>query len=449
MNKLKVALVCSFSNSKVREHLPLSKRKLYMLARRLLRLTTKKGGYGDIAGWDTYMIELLRKRDDIDLTVISAHSGLRRRVTSFDMDGVNYHFVRIEGATLLKHIIPSPSLWHRLNPMRPVVRRIIKKVRPDLIALIGAENPHISGTVLGIKGIPLIVKCQTIYNNPERKKTDIFDEKNAYVERIIFKDLNYVSVGTGMHCHLFREINTTAYNFCWNLGNLLPEVKPVEKEYDFVNFAMAMIPKKGYPDTIQALAIVKKQYPQVRLNLVGGGSIEGKKALQSLVKELNLEENVVFTPLFDRQEDLFQHLQKSRFAVLPCKMDSVSSTIRQAMHYGLPVVCYKTEGTPKINTENDCVLIAENGDVEDLAKQMIKLLENETLAVELRNNAKAYATRWNDDEGNSNQMSRNFHAVVEHYYNGTPIPEELLCKDNQCKSNYNYGNKESGCKCYS
>lgn len=428
---IKVALVCHFSNSIVREYLPLGKRKVYSFIRKLVGLPTKGVGYGDLAGWDTYMIELLRKRDDVDLYVISAHTGLKHRKCSFELEGIHYYFVRCDGATALKHIIPSPSLWHKMNPMRPIVRRIIKNVQPDLIALIGAENPHISGTVLGIKDIPLIVKCQTIYNNPERKKTTgEFDEKNAYVERLIFKDLQYVAVGSGMLCHLFREFNTMAYNFRWNLGNLLPEVKQVKKEYDFVNFAMAMIPKKGYPDAIQALAIVKKQYPQVRLNLVGGGSKENKEALQSLVKELHLEENVVFTPFFERQENLFQHIQKSRFAVLPCKMDSVSSTIRQAMHYGLPVVCYKTEGTPKINAENDCVLIAENSDVEDLAKQMLKLMENETLAMELRNNAKAYATRWSDDEGNSNQMSRNFHAVVDHYYNGTPIPEELLCKEN-------------------
>lgn len=429
---LKVAMVCHFSNSKVREHLPLGERKLYSFIRKLVGLPTNRVGYGDLASWDTYMIELLRKRNDIELHVISAHSGLNRRKCSFELDGVHYSFVRCDEATALKHIIPSPSLWHKMNPMRPIVRKIINNVQPDLIALIGAENPHISGTVLGIKGIPLIVKCQTIYNNPERKKTTgEYDEKNAYVERLIFKNLHYVAVPSGMHCHLFREFNTTAYNFRWNLGNLLPDVKPLEKEYDFVNFAMAMIPKKGYPDAIQALSIVKKQYPQVRLNLVGGGSIEGIEALQCLVKELHLEENVVFTPFFERQEDLFQHLQKSRFALLPCKMDAVSSTIRQAMHYGLPVVCYKTEGTSKMNADKECVLIAENGDTGGLAKQMIKLMEDETLAMKLRNNAKAYATRWSDDEGNSNQMSRNFHAVVDHYYFGIPISEELLIKENR------------------
>ena len=430
MNKLKVALVCSFSNAKVREHLPLSSRKLYRLGRRVLGLSTKSGGYGDVAGWDTYMIELLRKRDDIDLTVISAHTGLTKRHVAFDLEGVHYHFVKVEGATLLKHLISSPSLWHRLNPMRPVVRNIVKKTQPDLLALIGAENAHISGTVLGIEGIPLIVKCQTIYNNPDRGKSGPVDAKNAYVERLIFKDLKYVAVGTGMHCRLFRQFNQTAYNFKWALGNLLPEVKPLDKEYDFVNYAMSMIPKKGYPDAIKALAIVKEKYPQVKLNLVGGSSKEEKEALEKLVADLQLESNVTFTPFFERQEDLFQHLQKSRFALLPCKMDFVASTIRQAMHYELPVICYKTDGTPKLNQDKECVLIAENGNVEDLAAKMLKVLSDPEKVTELRQNAKEYSRRWNDDEGNLRQMVGNFYAVVNHYRRGTPIPEELLCDEN-------------------
>ena len=431
MNKLNVVLICSFSNEKVRRHLPLSKRRFYTLGRHLLKLPTKGTRYGDFAGWDTYMIELLRQRDDIDLTVISAHSGLKRRVSSFDLDGVHYNFVRIEGATFLKHLIASPSLWHMLNPMRPIVRRIVRRTEPNVIALIGAENAHISGTVLGIKGIPLIVKCQTIYNNPDRCKSDQVDQKNAYVERLIFKNLRYVAVGTGMHCKLFRQFNQSAYNLKWPLGNLLPEVKPLEKEYDFVNYAMDMSSKKGYPDAIQALYLVKKQYPGVCLNLVGGSSKDYMEALQNLVAELHLEENVTFTPFFERQEDLFQHLQKSRFALLPCKIDSVASTIRQAMHYELPVVCYKTVGTPQLNEDKECVLIAENGNIEDLADRMIQLLTDDEKVYQLRQNAKEFASRWNDNEGNLQQMVENFYAIVDNYRNGTPIPVRLLYEENQ------------------
>lgn len=426
MNRLKVALVCSFSNSKVREHLPLSNRKLYNFTRKLMGLPVSSGNtYGDVAGWDTYMIELLRKRDDIDLTVISAHAGLKKNKCSFDLEGVHYHFIKVEYATMLKHIIPSPALWHRLNPMRPIVRKIIKLAEPDVIALIGAENPHISGTVLGIKGIPLIVKCQTIYNNPDRGKTGSVDKKNAYVERLIFDKLQYVSVTTEMHERLFRTMNQKAINFKWGLGNLLPEVTPLNKEYDFVCFAMGMSDKKGFPDAIKALAIVKQKHPQIRLNLIGGVSWEYKEELQSLIDSLGLRDNVVFTPFFERQEYLFQHLQCSRFALLPCKLDYIASTVRQAMHYELPVVCYATEGTITLNKEKECVLIAKNSDVDDLETQMLQLLDNPQKADTLRKNAKDYSVRWSNDEDNSQQMADNFKAVIENYRNGTPVPKAL------------------------
>lgn len=425
-NTIRVALVCCFSNAKVRKHLPLSNRKLYIFGRRLFGMPTNDVSYGDIAGWDTYMIELLRQREDIDLYVLSSHSGLKMSVKSFDLEGVHYNFVRLDLSSLLKRLIPSAALWHKINPLRPIVRRIIKRIKPDIIALIGAENAQISGTVVGIKGIPLIVKCQTIYNNPDRRKHGTVDKKCAYVERLIFEDLKYVSVTTKMHERLFRTMNQTACNFKWDFGNLLPEVKPLQKEYEFVNYAMGMSGKKGFPDAIKALSIVKKRFPSVRLNLIGGCSQEYRGELNQLVRELGLQENVEFTPFFEHQEDLFQYIQKARFALLPCTMDYVASTIRQAMHYGLPVICYETEGTITLNIEKECVLIAKNGNPTDLADKMAQLLSDKDLEVKLRRNAKEYAARWSDDEKMVSQMVANFKAVIDNYNNGTLIPQDLL-----------------------
>lgn len=426
MDKLKVCIVCHFSNAKVRELLPLDDRRIYYFVRKIMRLPVKSESYVDLAAWDSYMIEQLRRRDDIELYVVSAHSGMKKRMRAFDLEGVHYYFVRCDVATMLKHIIPSPVLWHKVNPMRPAVRRIVKKVNPDIIALVGAENPHIAGTVVGIKGYPLIVKCQTIYNNPERKKHNEWDGKNAYVERIILENLQYVAVNTKMHYDLFRQMNQTAINFHWRFGNLYPDVKPLDKEYDFVNFAMGISDKKGFHDAVKALAIVKKAKPTVRLNLVGGGEAEVKQQVVDLVNQNGLQDNVIFTPSFEKQEDLFQHLQKSRFAVLPCKMDSVASTIRQSMHYGLPVVCYKTEGTPSLNHAKECVLIAENGNVEDLAAKMLVLLNDPSKADLLRINAKEYIDSVSDDAKITQQMVDNFKAIVEHYRYGIPVPERLI-----------------------
>ena len=309
--------------------------------------------------------------------------------------------------------------------MRPVVRRLVKKINPDIIALMGTENAYYSGTVLGIEGVPIIIKLQTIYNNPDRAVYSTVDKKNAYVEKLLLENAKYVS-GAKMHYNLVREMNPDVFNFKWSFGYTYPEVHPVEKKYDFVNYAMAMDPRKGFPDSIQALAIVKKDYPNVTLDLVGGGTKEYKDELIRMVDSLGLKENVTFTPFFEKQEDMFQHIQSARFAVLPCKMDSVSGTMVQAMHYGFPMICYRTVGTPRLNASKECVLIAENSNVDDLAAKMLILLRDEQKAHELSVNAKEYfAARFNDDKIRQ-QMVDVFRAVIDNYHNGTSIPETLL-----------------------
>ena len=428
MEKMKIAWICHFSNEAVRKHLPLDNRKFYNFVRRTFGMPTRGTAYGDIASWNTTFFEYFKKRDDVELIVISAHSGLKKNVVEFSEDGIHYFFVKCDYATFLKRLIRKPSLWHKLNPMRPVVRRIVRKVNPDIVALMGAENAYLSGTALGLeKEYPCIFKAQTIYNNPNRGKVGIVDPHNAYVERLVFDAFPYASVSTKMHYDLYRHFRQNSYNFQWKFGTtFFPVEKVDEKEYDFVNFASSMIPAKGYPDAIKALAIVKKTHPNVKLNLIGSPTPEQKEQYRGLVAELGLEENVVFTPFFQLQKDMFQHLQKSRFALLPYKLDYISTTTWQAMHYEMPIVCYKTQGTPTINEDKPCILIADMENVEMLAEKMSFLLDNPDKADELRRNAKELVDANNDGKKITDEIVRNFRAIINHYNYGTPIPEEYL-----------------------
>ena len=117
VNKIKVAMICHFSTAEVREKLPLDDRKLYNFLRKMLRMPTKGGGYGDIAPWDKGIIEALKKREDIDLYVISAHSGLKKPVCNFQMDGVHYWFVRCDFTNMLQRLIRNDNLWRKLNSL--------------------------------------------------------------------------------------------------------------------------------------------------------------------------------------------------------------------------------------------------------------------------------------------------------------------------------------------
>lgn len=430
MSKIKLSLICHFSNAEVREQLPLDNRKLYAFVRKTLGMSEKNRGYGDIAPWVSNMIDNLKKRDDIELHVISAHTGLKKMKATFELDNVHYYFVKADYATLLKRLIKNDNLWRKLNPLRFVVRRIVNEISPDIVNLIGAENAYISGTILDIYGYPIFVMCQTIYNNPDRSKFGTVDSKNTTTEKLIFQKENYFAVQGRMHYDLLLKMKPDTFIFGWNPITPFPEVEYyIDKKYDFINFAVGLSFKKGFHDSIEALAIVKEKYPNIQLNLIGGGDANVKTELEELVESLGLDNNVTFTPFFERQEDMFQHLQYSRFAVLPCKMDNISGTMMQAMHYGLPLVVYKTPGTPSLNKYGESVLIAEHSNIHSLAEKMLILMDNPQKAESLKLNAKTYIDKTTDNKDITDRLIADYRAIINHYNNQIPIPEHLLFKE--------------------
>lgn len=429
MDKMKVVIICHFSTQEVRDRLPLDNRKLYTKVRKLLGMPTKSVGYGDIAPWDRAIINDLKQRGDIDLYVISAHSGLKKPVCQFEMDGVHYWFIRCDFTNMLQRLVPNDALWRKLNTLTPKVHRIIDAIKPDIVNLQGNENSYYSATVLGLHGYPIYSICQTIYNNPNRAKYGEVSSKNATTEMEIFKKVKYFGVYCKMHYDLLRELSPESYIFKFGYpgtGTLLQPTQ-TEKVYDFVNFAMGISDKKGYYDAVKALAIVKNVYPSVKLNLVGGADDIEMAKLTTLIADLELEKNVVLTPFFSKQGDMFLHIQKSRYALLPCKLDNVSGTMNQAMQLGLPMIVYKTAGTPKFNKEKECVLIAEHSSIEDLAAKMLLLMEHPEKAEQLRKNALEYQKmRAEKIKSNGDRLVENYKAVIAHYRDGQVIPQEQL-----------------------
>lgn len=432
--KIRVAMICHFSNANVRAHLPLDNRKLATFLRKILGLPEKKAGYGDIAPWDTASIAALSLRPDIDLHVISAHSGLKKSIVSFEDNNVHYNFVRCDEATMLKHVIKSDRLWLQINPMKHRVCNLVNKIDPDIVVLFGTENAYYSGTVLGIHGYPVYVLQQTVYNNPERKKNNMWSTKNAYTEMQIFNKEHYYGVYCKMHYDLLRQYcpDSFIFKFRFPANGFTLNPTPTEKVFDFVNFALTLDLRKGAHDSIRAIARIKQKYPKVTLNLVGGCNDVQKKELEGLIKELGVEDNVIFTPFFEKRSDLFLHIQKSKYAVLPCKLDHTSGTMSQAMQLGLPIVVYKTSGTPAFNREKECALIAEHSNVEDLATKMLILMEDSNRAELLRKNAKEFQEKRAEyNRHNGERLIANFYAIIDNYQNGTPIPEEQLFNSEQ------------------
>lgn len=425
---MKLLIISHFSNPEIRRKLPLGSRRFYSFARKLLSLPEKNAVIGDVSPWTSSLIDNLKGRENLELYVIGSHQGMTHYPVEFEMEGVHYCFMGCESANALKYILRKPSLWCRLNPLRRKVRRYVDKLSPDLIALVGAENGFIASTVLDLFDYPVIIQCQTIYNNPERSNFDHIDQVNAYVERELFKKAKYVAIPTKMHYDLFRKMDSPAQVLKWKALTSMPDVydASIQKEYDFVTFAVLMCRKKGYFDAVEAFAKVSKTHPGVRLNLVGGGTENDKQELRNLCERLGVASKVVFTDFFEEQADMLRHIQKSRFALLPSLLDYTSGTMNQAMYYRLPLVCYETKGTPNFNKERECALIARSGDTDDLAAKMSVLLDDPAKVETLRENAYRRAVEKLNMKESTDALVASYKAVCENAKNGTPIPDELL-----------------------
>ena len=427
---MKIVLIAAFSNDEVRKHLTFRKTgRLYQGLIKFFRLPQRVGDFREIAPWIPGVVAEIEKHPDLDLHVIGPHIRLKRRIEEFELRGTHYHFYRSDFMSFLR-TVGSYKLWYHLQGSGRIVRRILKRIDPDLVVLSGAENPVSSAAVLASGGYPRLCLCQTIYNNPERSAYSTPNKLIQDLEKDIFSQLHYFGVFSGLHYRLLREMNpaATILKYGFPSKGVLWEPDPsIVKQYDFVNFALMHGSRKGTPDSIQALAIVKRQYPDVTLNIVGGCDGKGKERLERLVRELGLESNVIFTPFFEKRSDLMAHIQKSRFAVLPCKLDHTAGTMSQAMQLGLPLVVYKTTGTPSFNRDRMCALIAEKGDVNGLAEHMMSLLKDERLAASLRKNARALQeSKMAVARENGERLIAIFKAVADKEKRGIDIPTEYL-----------------------
>lgn len=432
---MKVAMICHFSNQEIRDQLPLSKKRLYIFLRRIFGLPNKATLYGDTAIWDTGIINAMKTRDDINLYVLSCHSGLRRSLVSFEKDGVHFTFFRHEIATMLKHIVKIPNLWLKLNPLSKRIAKTVNRIKPDIVLLCGAENPHYASSVLRLSGLPVYLLCQVVYNSPTMKFNRQNDPINEAVELSILQKVNYAGVYCEKH---FKELKQLGYHgsifgFHWPSINIITNINlNVEKKYDFIIFAASLSEGKGFHDSIRALSIVKKKYPGVQLNIVDSGPDKVKQELLELINQFDLTDNVSFTPYFERLEDLFQHIVHSRFGVLPSKVDNISGTMLQCMNYGIPIVVYETQGTPSFNQEKQCVQIANLGDIEDLASKMVELMDCPELASTLSRNSIEYrVAQLEKGKGNIEVIVQQMRAIVDNYNNSTQIPQQYLFENKQ------------------
>ena len=430
MSKLKVVMLCHFSNELVRKHLKYGSGILESVVRRILH---KPLVQADFAQWNTNAIKEMEKfTDEVELHVISPGYYMLDRESVFVENAVHYYFFKDERTLftqfknkILKHYRESYS------KNRAYISKKIIEIKPDIIHVIGAENPNYSIAAFDIpKEIPHIVQLQTLMLDPDFKKayptnTESY-EYRAGLERQIIENADFVATNSTHYRKILDERSRLKHSV---LRLNLALAEPVNfycetKEYDFVYFAANI--SKAVDFAIESFAIAHKVFPTVTLDIVGDYAIDYKKKLDERIAELGITDFVTFEGKQATHDDVIRQIKKSRFALLPLKIDLISGTVRESMANGLPVVTTITPDTPKLNEKRESVLLSPIGDHQAMADNMLKLLNDEKYAETIRQNAGITASERINNEQVIRKWIDAYRACIDNFKNGTQIPESLL-----------------------
>jgi len=138
---------------------------------------------------------------------------------------------------------------------------------------------------------------------------------------------------------------------------------------------------KRIPDIIKIFYKIQQQLP-AKLMMVGDGP--EKVRAEQLCAELGIEDKVIF---FGNSNEIDQILSYSDLFLLPSETESFGLAALEAMAWSVPVISSNSGGLPEVNFDGISGYLSDVGNIDEMAENAIKILENETILAEFKANA--------------------------------------------------------------
>ncbi len=380
--------------------------------------------------WMDDLLDKISERDDIELGIACVYGEEYKAVI---LNGVTYFMLPGNGKTMLFYSGKLTKYWDMVE----------KDFSPDIVHVHGTEYSHALPymraypekeyllTIQGVIGkiaekndgelpIGTLLANRTFrenlhFNGMLEKK--ILMKKNVKYEKELIRGVKYATgrtdwdkaymQGINPDIHYFRAYYNLRAKFydCdkWDIGK-------AEKKKIYGSTACSL-PLKGGHIIIEALALVKKIYPDVRAVFIapsdGNGRLVARdgytKYISKLIKKHGLEDNVYFYSRLNTDQ-VIETMNSCRLCVIPSAMENASATLREAMDLGVPSVAAFRGGMVDLITDGIDGFHYDYGEYEVLAQKIIRLIEDDELAKTFSENSKQKASIWHNRQKNVDDM---------------------------------------------
>ena len=149
---------------------------------------------------------------------------------------------------------------------------------------------------------------------------------------------------------------------------------------------------KRVQDVIKTFAKVREKV-KCKLIMVGDGP--ERDGMEMLCRELGTCNDTLFTGTLNNTAEI---LSIADLFLLPSETESFGLAALEAMAVGVPVISTNTGGIPEVNEHGFSGYTSNVGDVDDMAKNAISLLEDKEKLGIFKKNAVEQAKKFNIDE---------------------------------------------------
>lgn len=275
------------------------------------------------------------------------------RLNGFDVVHLHYPFYGTAGLLLLKKMLNKK--------MKLVVHYHMDTIAPGLKGLIFKLNEKFV--------LPQIIKKADAITCASLDYVENSDAKDLYGK---YKD-KFFETGFGVDLEKFK-----------------PNGKAAKKNILFVGGLDIAHYFKGVENLLKAFKIVSSEFQDYTLSIVGDGDRRGY--YMKMADDLGIADKVSFDEKVNR-EKLVSFFQDCAFLVLPSinKSEAYGLVLLEALATGKPVIASNLPGVRSVFEKGKQGLLAEPGNIGDLAERMRELLVDDELRENMGKEARILA----------------------------------------------------------
>ena len=325
------------------------------------------------------------------------------------IDGFQFYRSKNTQGFLAK--LPIINQWAIVNSLNARLDEIIPEIKPDVLH---AHSPALNGLAAIRAGkkynIPVVYECRAFWEDAAVDHGTTQEGSLRYritkaLESYVFKKAQAVTcICEGLRQDIIKRgvaenkitvipnaVNIEKFTFGQQADENLKHQLGL-KGKTVLGFIGSFYAYEGIPLILDALPIILKQQPEIRLLLVGGGPQE--QVIKNKVKHLQLESYVIFTGRVphDQVQDYYNLVDVFVYPRLAMRLTELVTPLKplEAMAQGRLVVASDVGGHKELIENGKNGFLFSAGDATALASAVLNLTDNRSQWNTVREQGRLY-----------------------------------------------------------